>query len=564
MSLPHNTRAPRVLLVTHYFPPEIGAPQARLSETARAWAAAGLDVTVLTGMPNHPTGVVPPAYRGALRRVERVDGYRVVRTWLYATPNEGVARRTLGHLSFMASSVLLGRRLAGPADVVVVSSPTFFSLGSAWLLARLRRARLVVEVRDLWPAIFVELGVLTNRRVIAALERLELAAYRAADAVVTVTDGFRDNIVGRGIPAAKVHVIPNGVDLTRFAPPWDSPARFAPPWDSPARATQERELAERVQATRTRLGAKPGQTLVVYIGAHGISQGLTSVADAAALLADEPVRFAFIGDGADRDRLVAHVARLGLRNTSLLPAVERAEVADVLAAADVCLVPLRAVPLFDTFIPSKMFEMLAAGRPVIGSVRGEAARILTAAGAVVVPPEEPAALAEAIRALAADPAKRARMARVGRAYVERHFDRAALAERYRRLLLSVLGHTTPEDDARPGADVAQAIADVAHAGARVARAGARVTRPGADVAQADADVAQAGADVAGARDDVAARPETAEPDDVDPPTVPTDLSEIAQASAALEAGAVPEQPGRDDDGAGPRLTAGPTGQAAGR
>ena len=156
----------RILIVTHYFPPETGAPQARLSALAAAWAADGDDVTVLTGMPNHPTGVIPPEYRGAIRRRERRGGYRVLRTWLYATPNEGIARKTIGHLSFMVSSVLLGWRASGPADVVVVSSPTFFAIGAGWLLARLKRARLVVEVRDLWPAIFTELGVLTNRRII--------------------------------------------------------------------------------------------------------------------------------------------------------------------------------------------------------------------------------------------------------------------------------------------------------------------------------------------------------------------------------------------------------------
>jgi hypothetical protein len=181
----------RTLIVTHYFPPETGAPQARLSALAATWAADGDKVTVLTGMPNHPTGVVPPAYRGAIRRREHLDGYQVIRTWLYATPNEGMARKIAGHLSFMISSVLLGGRRCGPADTVVVSSPTFFSIGAAWLLARMKRARLVVEIRDLWPAIFVELGVLTNHHLIRLLERLELAAYAAADRVVVVSDGFR-------------------------------------------------------------------------------------------------------------------------------------------------------------------------------------------------------------------------------------------------------------------------------------------------------------------------------------------------------------------------------------
>src|SRR5580692_4922797 len=253
-----------VLIVTHYFPPEIGAPQARLSALAATWAADGDDVTVLTGMPNHPTGVLPPSYRRAVRRRERVDGYRVVRTWLYATPNEGMARKTLGHLSFMVSSVLLGWRASGPADVVVVSSPTFFSILSGWLLARLKRARFVVEIRDLWPAIFVELGVLTNRRIIGMLERLELAAYAAADQVVVVSEGFRADLIRRGVPPEKVHTIRNGVDLGRFSP---GPESYV---DRDGR--------------RARLGAGPDDCLALYAGTHGISQALSAVAEAAALL----------------------------------------------------------------------------------------------------------------------------------------------------------------------------------------------------------------------------------------------------------------------------------------
>jgi glycosyltransferase involved in cell wall biosynthesis len=401
----------RILIVTHYFPPEAGAPQARLSALAASWAAGGDEVTVLTGMPNHPTGVLPPEYRHAIRRREQRDGYRVLRTWLYATPNEGVLRKTLCHLSFMVTSVLLGACGSGKADTVVVSSPTFLSIGSAWLLARLKRARLVVEVRDLWPAIFVELGVLTSRPLIGLLERLELAAYRAADQVVVVSDGFRQSLIDRGVPAAKVHTIRNGVSLGRFRP--DIPGR-----------DQE----------RARLGARPGECLVLYAGTHGISHALPRVADAAALVAGQPVRIAFVGGGADKPTLQRRVAELGLDNVTLAPAVPPDEVPALLAAADICLVPLRDVPLFATFIPSKMFEYLAAAKPVIGSVTGETAQLLHEAGAVVVPPEDSDRLGAAIRDLAADPVRRAEMGRRGRAYVERFFDRDELARQYRKIL----------------------------------------------------------------------------------------------------------------------------------
>jgi len=401
----------RILVVTHYFPPEIGAPQARLSALAATWAADGDTVTVLTGMPNHPTGVVPPEYRGAIRRRERRDGYKVVRTWLYATPNEGVVRKTIGHLSFMISSVLLGGRVCGPADTVVVSSPTFFSIGAAWLLARLKRARLVVEVRDLWPAIFTELGVLTNRPLIRLLERLELAAYAAADAVVVVSDGFRANLIGRGVPAGKVHTIRNGACPGSFDPAAAADPKF-----------------------RARLGARGGDCLVLYAGTHGISQGLLAVADAAASLADESIHFAFAGEGADKARLRRRVEELGLRNVTLVPGVPHEQVPALLAAADICLVPLRNVPLFTAFIPSKMFEYLAAGRAVVGAVTGEAGQILREAGASVVPPEDRAALADAIRALATDPQRRQAMGKQGRRYVEQYFDQATLARQYRKLL----------------------------------------------------------------------------------------------------------------------------------
>jgi glycosyltransferase involved in cell wall biosynthesis len=345
---------------------------------------------------------------------ELVGQVSVIRTWLYATPNEGVVRKTLGHLSFMASSVLLGTSGVGRPDVVVVSSPTFFSIGSAWAIARIKRARLVVEVRDLWPAIFVDLGVLTNPFLISLLEGLELAAYRAADAVVVVTEGFKDQIAARGIPAEKITTIPNGADLTRFSP--------RPPDES----------------TRQRLGARPGETLVVYIGAHGVSQGLITVVEAAEKLAGSPVHVALVGEGADKSRVVEAARLKNLTNLTMLPSVPRDEVIDIIAAADICLVPLRDIPLFSTFIPSKMFEYMSMGKAIVGGVRGEAASILLAAGAVVVDPEDSAQLASAIQELSVDPDRRRRMGDSAREFVREFFDRRVLADRYLRLLQKVV------------------------------------------------------------------------------------------------------------------------------
>lgn len=405
-----------ILVVCHYFAPEMGAPQARLLEMTSRWAEHGQDVQVLTGFPNHPTGVVHNGYRGRRLMTERIGGVDVVRTWLYATPNEGIAKKTLGHLSFMVTGLVLGWRRVRRPDVVVVSSPTFFSIFTAWVLSRRFRVPLIVEVRDLWPGIFVELGVLKNRWIIRILEALELAAYRVSAGVVVVSEGFRTNLIERGVPAAKIQVITNGVDLERFS---RHPAD--PDW-------------------RERLGAGPDDPLVVYIGAHGISQGLEVLIEAARLLG-QGVKVALVGEGARKRALIANAQ--GLDHVRFLDGVPRDDVAAILCAADVLVVPLRDVPLFDSFLPSKMFEFLASGTAVVGAVRGEAADILGSAGALVVPPGDAAALAAGIATLVSDPDGRVARGIVGRSFVEQHYDRRVLARRYLDVLSRVISETAP-------------------------------------------------------------------------------------------------------------------------
>jgi glycosyltransferase involved in cell wall biosynthesis len=405
----------RIALVTHYFWPEPGAPSARLLEMGREWAAQGHEVTVVTNFPNHPSGVVPEAYRGRSFMVEDVQGLRVLRCRTYATPNRGIARRTLGHLVFMAQAVLQATPRLRGVDVIVASSPTLFAMVAAFVMSRRLRAPFVFEVRDLWPAIFVELGVLRNRIAIGLLERLELFLYRHAAAVVTVTRAFAADIERRGIAAGKLHVIPNGVDLDAFQPgPEDA-------------------------ALRARLGCAEQDVVALYCGAHGISHALGRILEVAARVRDDPrIRFLLVGEGAEKDALVAQARSLGLENVRFHDTVARDEVAAFYRSADVCFVPLRAVPLFRAFIPSKMFEILACGRPILASLEGEAAEILRESGAaVVVPPEDVDAIETALRRLAGDPGERARLAGRGREYVAGHFDRRGLASRYLTILSDV-------------------------------------------------------------------------------------------------------------------------------
>ncbi|MDQ6671782.1 MAG: glycosyltransferase family 4 protein [Chloroflexota bacterium] len=409
----------RIAYVCHYFPPEPAAPAARVHEFARAWVRAGNDVSVITTFPNHPLGRIPLAYRGRFWSTERLDGIKVLRCWLYAVANRGVGRRGLDHLSFMLSALVFGLPRLPPVDVVVASSPTLFSAVAASLIARLRRVPFVLEVRDLWPAAMVSLGLMRPGVAVRTLEHLARFLYAQAARVVVVTEAFADRLEADGVPRSKLAVIPNGADTRLFSPLADG------------------------SACRAALDLQ-GRFVVAYVGSHGLSHGLSAVLDAASAQPD--VTYLLVGDGADRDRLLAERERRQLGNVIMRPSVARSDVPGVYAAADVCLVPLRDVPLFEAFVPSKLFEVLAAGRPVVGAVRGEAREILVRSGAaLLVEPERGDQIAAAVSRLRADPALRAELSRRGRAFAEQHYSRDALAVRYLDLLHDVVatGRATP-------------------------------------------------------------------------------------------------------------------------
>ncbi|MEI7832236.1 MAG: glycosyltransferase family 4 protein [bacterium] len=410
-----------IIYLCHYFAPEIGAPSARIYEMAQQWVSLGHTVKVVTCFPNHPTGVIPPEYRGKSYQKEMVDGIEVYRNWVYATPNEGFIKKTLGHLSFMFSSVLFSTRHLGKADVIIVSSPTFFSVFSAWFISKVKHIPLVLEVRDLWPAALVELGVLTNTTIIKLLENIEMWFYRKAKAVVNVTHSFCDVLASRGVPREKLYTITNGVDTTRFFP-------------------QSNDTS-----FRKKHGLE-GNFVVLYTGAHGISQALGRIIDVAERVADdEAIKFVFIGEGAEKAALLKRVQESGLANVLFLPSVSKNEMAEVYASSDICLVPLRDIPLFKTFIPSKMFEIMACARPIVASVAGEAAEILTnSGGAIVTPPEDVAAIEQAIRTLAHDPSMVKQLALAGHHYAFMNYSRHGLANDYIDILQSVTATPTRE------------------------------------------------------------------------------------------------------------------------
>jgi glycosyltransferase involved in cell wall biosynthesis len=406
----------RILYVSQYFPPEPGAPAARVSELSRAWVRQGHQVTVLTAMPNHPTGVVPPEYRGRALVRERVDGVEVVRTWIYAAPNTGRVRRSLAYASYALSAALWGQLHVQPADVVVATSPQLLCACSGRVIAPLQGARFVFEVRDLWPESVVAVGALAaDHPIVRGLTVVEEHLYRAADAIVVVTDAFRARLLARGQPADKIHVVKNGADLGRFTP--------APP----------------ETALRAQLGWG-GKFVAGYVGTHGMAHGLDAVLDVAKRFASrDDVRFLFVGEGAERARLEARVQAEGIDNARFLGVLPRDRMNEVYATLDLALVSLRKTELFTTVIPSKIFEIAAMARPMLLSVDGEARALVEASGAgEFVPPEDVDQMSAAIERLAADRQACERMGNAGRKYVVREFDREVLAKRYADILASVV------------------------------------------------------------------------------------------------------------------------------
>lgn len=395
-----------ILFLTDNFPPEVNAPASRTFEHCREWVRAGCRVTVVTGAPNFPKGKVFPGYRNAWRSHETMDGIEVIRVWTYITANEGFARRIADYASFMATATLAALGVKA-VDVIVATSPQLFTACAGFLAGKLKRRPYVFELRDLWPESIRTVGAMKESRALDALERLELFLYRKAARIVSVTHAFKDNLASRGIAGGKIDVVTNGADLSRFRP-----------------QPRDEDLARAL--------ALSGKTIVGYVGTHGMAHGLETVLDAAEILerqrpADD-IRFLFLGDGAQKSALVAAAAARRLANVVFCDSVPKDEVVRYWSIVDFSLIHLKNSPLFRTVIPSKLFECMAMGLPVLHGVEGESAEIVRRTGCgVVFEAENPEALAQAIGALAdADPADRAAMAQNG-VNAAREFDRANLA-----------------------------------------------------------------------------------------------------------------------------------------
>lgn len=403
----------RVLLICQYFAPETGGPPNRMLSFVRGLIAAGHEVEVIAEKPSHPEGVIWSDYRGGWTQRRNVAGASVDYVWVFATPRKSALLRIANYLSFMVAASLRAvfRRRA---DIVLASSPPLFVGVAGWLAALRHRSGLVLDVRDLWPDAAVALGELRGGATQRLAVWLERFLYRRACAVVAATDGFCSIIRARARPGTPIELIRNGA-VPELYPP-------------------ERDSAE----LRQQLGLSD-YFVVAYVGNLGIAQGLDHIVDAANRLAKRAprVRFLLVGQGPRRPSLEQRVRELGITNVVFHPRVGQQQAAALMQAADALIVSLRAIPMLDTFIPSKLFDAFAAGRPVLAGADGETRNIVEAEGAgLYYPNEDGAALAERVLELLNDPGEARSQGARGRHAAVLRYSRANQAEKLAELLSS--------------------------------------------------------------------------------------------------------------------------------
>ncbi|MEP9373755.1 glycosyltransferase family 4 protein [Mesorhizobium sp. KR1-2] len=415
-----------VLFLTDNFPPEVNAPASRTFEHCREWVKAGHRVTVITCAPNFPQGRVFEGYHNRLLAREAMDGIEVVRVWSYIAANEGIVRRTLDYVSFMVTATLASLRVRRP-DVVIATSPQFFTACAGYLASRLRRAPFIFELRDLWPESIRAVGAMRQSLILDWLEKLELFLYRKAKIIIPVTNAFKRNLVARGIQPAKIHVVTNGADLSLFRP-----------------REKDGELAEMLGLT--------GKFVAGYIGTHGLAHALETLLETTRLLQEEgqdDIHLLFLGNGASKTALRARAVELKLTNVTFLDTVPKADVVRYWSVLDASVIHLRRIDLFTTVIPSKLFECMAMGIPVLHGVPGESAEIVEGGRVgLIFEPENAQQLRDRLITLSRN---RQLAKELGANGIEaaRKFDRAHLANRMLQLiegsLLSDVGERQVDD-----------------------------------------------------------------------------------------------------------------------
>ena len=396
----------KLLILTQYYPPEIGAPQNRLHELAVRLKASGIDVEVLTAQPNYPKMEIFEAYKNGKIKEEVIDGIQVFRSGIYVSHSSGILQRLLNYFSFVFTSWWRGRKL-GNYDFLMVESPPLFLGYSAMRLSKKLKAKLIFNVSDLWPESAEKLGIVTNKQLLGLAYRLEKKCYEQSTLITGQTMGIVKDITER-FPHKKVYWLPNGVDVAFY-----NPEKYS------------------AQGFREENGFKQDDILFFYGGILGHAQGLQTVVQAAALLKDySQVHIILQGSGPVKEELITLKTQLGANNVHFLAPVPKSEMPFVLKEVDVALVPLKKLDLFLGAIPSKIFEALAMEKALLLGVEGEAKLhfIERADAGLFFEPENEQDLANKMIAFATNPAMIRQKGANGRNYVKEHFNRNKIAE----------------------------------------------------------------------------------------------------------------------------------------
>lgn len=345
----------KILFLTDNFPPEVNAPASRTYDHAREWVKAGHEVTVITCAPNFPKGKVYQGYKNKWRQEEVMDGIKVIRVWSYIAANKGFVKRTLDFISFSVTSFIAG--LTQKTDLIVATSPQFFTALAGRTLSFWKRTPWVMEVRDLWPESIKTVGAMKDNAFIRYFEWEEKMCYKTAKKIVVVTDSFKKTLIARGIPAEKIHVVKNGVDRDLFAP-----------------IPKDEQLIKELSLE--------GKKLIGYIGTHGMAHKLDFILRCAKnMQGKNNYHFILMGEGAEKENLLEMKEREGIDNVTMLNSVPKKEVGRYISVLDLSLINLKKSPLFQTVIPSKIFENAGMQIPIIMGVEGEAQQIVEGYGA---------------------------------------------------------------------------------------------------------------------------------------------------------------------------------------
>ena len=401
-----------ILFLTDNFPPEGNAPATRTYEHAREWVKLGHKVTIITGAPNFPEGKVFDGYKNRWYSKSELDGIEVRRVKTYITANEGFAKRILDFMSFMVTSFIAGLFVKKP-DVIIGTSPQFFTAVSAWALSAIRFKPFVFELRDIWPASITAVGAMGRSLPIRILEKVEVFLYWRADKIISVTHSFKKELIERGVDGTKIDVVLNGVDLSQYEPAPQKDGDFA----------QQYDLTDKF--------------VVGYVGTHGLAHSLDKIVEAAELLVDlKDVRILFAGGGAAKAEVEALVKNKGLSNVTLIPRQQKELMPKLWSLCDISLISLKDTELFKTVIPSKIFESMGMGLPmVMTSPVGEATAILNESrSGIIVKPESPYEVAQVIRELYEDREKLHQLS-VNSANAAMLYDRKKLAEKMLKYLM---------------------------------------------------------------------------------------------------------------------------------